>query len=572
MKASVVTTLFVGFAAISFCAGFTSRIPHANPAALSHRALHSTQLFVSVQEETSSLAIDCPRENDKKVLLLKQAENYLGSAMMIYFYAKLRQFSYCGYTKTKFKEVDCNQDDESISGYKLLDIFLKERRWVIQRMDNPEEWRSDRSLRDTLQELLDVKPPKNPSWAKDLASLQDQIRQIGIGAAKEEEEEAAEKLLGSIGKGSANRTPDDSESSDVLEQGVRGALKTILNPPTKVALETDSKDENVVDLIREFCDGFLKQDSEIIQVFKEPFELVYFGDRYPGKECVYSIRLIPGKKRVVITFRGSVNLNDWANNARVLQKEVDNPAWVEGDESGQPHKIGIHNGFHSFLLRKRVDKTGATKFNRIISRVEKYMEDGWTLGVTGHSLGAALATLFSFYAATDQRILQNGKPVEVFSFASPFVGDDKFRTAFKLLEREGKLVHARIVNDHDFVTMFPFVSPKIDLEKKLSAEAWDVKWYKHVGLQIFLKQAKENKEAAVEYPFKEGVFAEAARTLQSNFVSSAPLILDSLTSHSTPEYQERIETAVLQDSGTSDLDYTLVEYYERNVVAKVSDK
>jgi hypothetical protein len=135
------------------------------------------------------------------------------------------------------------------------------------------------SLRDTLQELLDVKPPKNPSWAKDLASLQDQIRQIGIGAKTEE---AAEKMLGSIGKGSANRTPDDSQSSDILEQGVRGALKKILNPPTKVAL-TDAGDEKVIDLIQEFCEGFLKKDSEIIQVFKEPFELIYFGDRYTGK-------------------------------------------------------------------------------------------------------------------------------------------------------------------------------------------------------------------------------------------------------------------------------------------------
>jgi predicted lipase len=108
------------------------------------------------------------------------------------------------------------------------------------------------------------------------------------------------------------------------------------------------------------------------------------------------------------------------------------------------------------------------------------------LGVTGHSLGAALATLFGFYAATDQRVLQNGKPVEVFSFASPFVGDDQFRTAFKMLEHEGKLVHARIVNAHDFVPMLPIISPKVDLEQKLTTESWDVTWYKHVGLRIFL--------------------------------------------------------------------------------------
>jgi hypothetical protein len=167
MKASIVTTLSVGFAAISFCGGFKvgnfggglrvvgpgpleiirnrALIPHANPVALSHRALRSTQLFVSMQE--TSLVDSSPSDSDKKVILLKQAENYLGSSSMVYLYAELRQLSYCGYTKTKFKEVDCNQKGQPISGYKLLDILLKEREWVIKRTLEPtagEEWRSDR--------------------------------------------------------------------------------------------------------------------------------------------------------------------------------------------------------------------------------------------------------------------------------------------------------------------------------------------------------------------------------------------------------------------------------------------
>jgi hypothetical protein len=189
------------------------------------------------------------------------------------------------------------------------------------------------------------------------------------------------------------------------------------------------------------------------------------------------------------------------------------------------------------------------------------------LGVTGHSLGAALATLFGFYAAMDQRILQNGKPVEVFSFASPFVGDHRFRTAFKLLEGEGKIVHARIVNNHDFVPMLPFISPKVDLEQKLTFESWDFSWYKHVGLQIFLAQPEANKAAFVDYPIKEGVFALAASLWQSNIVSSAPLLLEAGTSHSLAEYQSRIETAIQQETGANKLDATLVEYYGRNIIA-----
>jgi hypothetical protein len=193
------------------------------------------------------------------------------------------------------------------------------------------------------------------------------------------------------------------------------------------------------------------------------------------------------------------------------------------------------------------------------------------LGVSGHSLGAALATLFGFYAASDLRILEKVKPVQVYSFASPYVGDRRFRTAFKLLEREGKIVHARFVNDHDFVTMIPFISPKVDLEQRLTFKSWDIKSYKHVGLQIFLAQAEENKAASVDYPFKEGVFGEAKRFWMSNILSSVPMLLEAGTSHSLSEYQSRIETAMQQETGSNKLDATLVGYYGRDIIEKVSD-
>jgi len=194
------------------------------------------------------------------------------------------------------------------------------------------------------------------------------------------------------------------------------------------------------------------------------------------------------------------------------------------------------------------------------------------LAVSGHSLGAALATLFGFYAATVVPcILEKGKPVEVFSFASPFVGDQRFRTAFKLLESEGKIVHARVVNDHDFVTMIPFVSPKVDLEERLTFGSWDIKSYKHVGLQIFLEQAKKEKAASVNYPFKEGLFSEVGRLWQSNIVSSVPFVSKAGKSHGLSEYQSRIEEAIEQETGANKLNATLVEYYASHIVAKVSD-
>jgi hypothetical protein len=79
-------------------------------------------------------------------VLLAEAEGYLAASSLVYTYAELRQLAYCGYTRTSFEEVDCNQDGIPITVFKLLEIMLKERDWLVDRRLNPppgEEWRSD---------------------------------------------------------------------------------------------------------------------------------------------------------------------------------------------------------------------------------------------------------------------------------------------------------------------------------------------------------------------------------------------------------------------------------------------
>lgn len=82
--------------------------------------------------------------------------------------------------------------------------------------------------------------------------------------------------------------------------------------------------------------------------------------------------------------------------------------------------------------------------------------------MTGHSLGAALATLFAFQVAAedDDKI---PKPVSLFSIAGPYVGDDSFAKAFSLLESLGKLRCCRLVNHKDLVTIMPKFSFKWDV-------------------------------------------------------------------------------------------------------------
>merc|ERR1719343_14212 len=86
----------------------------------------------------------------------------------------------------------------------------------------------------------------------------------------------------------------------------------------------------------------------------------------------------------------------------------------------------------------------------------------YKLYVTGHSLGGALATLFSLYAAalSGSRDDIIPSPVSCISVASPRVGDRSFQKAFCCLEEQGYLRHLRIANDGDPVTIMPSSSGK----------------------------------------------------------------------------------------------------------------
>jgi predicted lipase len=178
---------------------------------------------------------------------------------------------------------------------------------------------------------------------------------------------------------------------------------------------------------------------------------------------------------ISVTFRGSAIFNDWVENIQIIQKEVENPS----DKTGE--KIGLHYGFYNILQRERKDSrkkedgSAGTKVNRIIEKIMTRIKENsspgeeWTLCTTGHSLGGALCTMFGFYAAADKRVQENVKlPVQVFSFASPKCGDFRFRKAFKLLEQEGKLVHARFCVAEDFGKLVPSSCFELDGSKSYS--------------------------------------------------------------------------------------------------------
>jgi hypothetical protein len=135
-------------------------------------------------------------------------------------------------------------------------------------------------------------------------------------------------------------------------------------------------------------------------------------------------------------------------------------------------RVLVHRGFYAYLFNnKRIENQ---RYETILHDLEPLITEGYKLYVTGHSLGAALATLLSFQlAGSDLEWLP--KPISCITYSSPFVGTKGFRTAFEQLEEDGNLRCLRILNTKDIVPTIPCFS--FSLIPRL---------YKHVGINLRL--------------------------------------------------------------------------------------
>jgi triacylglycerol lipase len=183
------------------------------------------------------------------------------------------------------------------------------------------------------------------------------------------------------------------------------------------------------------------------------------------KECnVFSVRDTQGfvaadEANVVVAFRGTEKdkIGDWFTDLRMKQISGPFGGKVHGDKA---HVDKVHIGFSDALDAVKVD------LGKILADIKQGKRALW---LTGHSLGAALATLQAARWLADEDRAIHG----VYTFGSPRVGDDVFAEKYDALIKNRTF---RFVNDKDIVTRVP--------PRRLNLGSFSCR-YAHVGATMY---------------------------------------------------------------------------------------
>jgi len=221
--------------------------------------------------------------------------------------------------------------------------------------------------------------------------------------------------------------------------------------------------------------------------------------------CVYGIFKDTRQKNIIVAFRGSTapgtfSSRDWSTNlnARVsgmrTPKKIRDPMGMIDKSLGE--KVLVHLGFFNYLFDNEKMKDGEQRYDTIVKDIRGAInkESGYRVYVTGHSLGGALATMFSTtLAGAGSSFDDIPRPLTCITWAAPFSGTAGYQSAIEQLEKNGLLRSLRINNGEDLVPTLP---PWSLLRKRLM---------KHAGMYLRLTRKGHHIEHTSKQSFASGL-------------------------------------------------------------------
>ncbi|KAK8718422.1 hypothetical protein V6N13_045655 [Hibiscus sabdariffa] len=154
-----------------------------------------------------------------------------------------------------------------------------------------------------------------------------------------------------------------------------------------------------------------------------------------------------GRRDVVIALRGTATGLEWLENFRATLSPLPNAPSKPTHDDSEPM---VETGFLSLYTSGTDEEPSLQEMVReeIARLLQTYGDEPLSITITGHSLGAALATLTAYDIKTT---FKRSPMVTVMSFGGPRVGNRSFRCQ---LEKQGTKV-LRIVNSDDLITKVP---------------------------------------------------------------------------------------------------------------------
>ncbi|KAJ0081864.1 hypothetical protein Patl1_11389 [Pistacia atlantica] len=196
-----------------------------------------------------------------------------------------------------------------------------------------------------------------------------------------------------------------------------------------------------------------------------------------------------GRRDILICWRGTNSKTEWL-------KDFDCNLISASEIFGKTNNPQVHKGFLSLYKSPTIEPASYNKWSareQVLNAVETlvnkvdYRDEEISITVTGHSLGAALATLSATDIVANKHNRRTGSDkicmVTAFVFASPKVGDKGFREAFRRLSNLHLL---RIKNKMDVVHKLP---PK--LPPKLPRKLRHFRAYEKVGIELKISSCKK---------------------------------------------------------------------------------